>query len=280
MERRLYSGNVRKYITNRRYDSNGVWIIQTGRYEHITGLPYVRVPTIEQCLDLNIDYLPYEDWYKAEEGGWIELSDGYATQVLRRNNNPKFSYIRTIFGTYVVTDMARVNYHFRRKEPNSIRSIRKSTISGVVIPSKSVTLSERQYQFTYKVAHSIAKSGDPNYEENFKSVFSSRGSRMNLARLLAMPKIRNSIFMLLSEILKESGADTSWAIKQVMDMVKSESTPPVLKWEILQEIFFLNGHMTSSIAIALPGMYSRMKMLESNGKVEKSITDGVNVEDI
>lgn len=260
----------KKKLQLQQVDENGIYYVVRKGEKFL-------VPTIEQAADLNIDYIPYERWYEAEAGDWIETADGYVLLVRSRNNNPKFSYIKTIFGTYTVGEERNIRYHFRRGEPNIAIGSRPNVIGntqfgkGVGGASWAGGYSEQQRKFIYLVAHQIAKTGEPDWWSAAKAAFPKRKfvHKLDLSRLINSPKIQDAILKTLSQILKEQGAGADWAIRGIMQLADSEQTPAALRFQIYQEILFLDGYMPSQVAIQIPQMYARLQMSNAkNGKVD------------
>lgn len=251
-------------------DENGI------RYALFKGEKFL-VPTVEQADELGIDYLSYDRWYEAEAGDWIETADGYVLKVRLRNNNPKFSYIKTIFGTYTVGKEKNIRYHIRRGEPNTAIGTRPNVIGntqfgkGVGGASWAGGYSPQQRKFIYLVAHQIAQNGEPDWWAAAKAAFPKRKfiHKLDLSRLINSPKIQDAILKTISEILKEQGAGADWAIRGIMQLADSEQTPAALRFQIYQEILFLDGYMPSQVAIQIPQMYARLQLNKGkNGKVD------------
>jgi hypothetical protein len=264
--------NLNAYHTKKLIDDDGIWYFEK-RNRKTKELDRYYVPTVDQADELGIKYLEYNYWYNAKKDDWIETADGYVCQVIKYNDNPNFSYIGTIFGTYIISTDRGIQRHFRRGEPNAVKGTRPNVIGGNQIARDSI-LSPQQRKFVFAVAHNIASSGDPGWWDAAKYAFPKRKfvHKLDLSRLISAPKIQEAILRTLSQILKDEGADTNWAVRGIMQLAESESTPPGLRFKIFQEVLFLEGHMTSEVAIQLPQMYAKLQLQQGkNGKVDTTI---------
>ena len=219
-------------------------VLHSNRYKDICPDGKIFIFTKSQADELGIKYYPVSEWYKGKRGDWIETYDRHVIQVLNRNDNPKFPYMRTIFATYVLTKRG-IAYHSRRKDVNTKIRERKSTVGHKVVPSDK-RLSEKQQTFAAMVSANILAYGRPDYQKCADLAYGREVSRIEWERIVLSRKFQEELVMNLKTAMQQAGIDDSWGYRQLKGMVERESTPDDLKYKIIMEVLFHQGVVLSS----------------------------------